>query len=173
MSSIPLLSAAVSAATPVADRLQHLAEGLSFAATLAQRIASSGSDRDASADAGAQHVNRRPLASSAATNAHRLAQKSLDKFLVKFRRLASQHDVDGSQPIRLKSDGQSGVHVDGHHPDRAKIEQLLDSSPDLAASFRRLAAAQTTASQLSQPGERLRGEFRLDIQPNEVEVLFK
>ena len=176
MAPLSLVSAAVSAATPVVDRLsEQLTEGFSFAAALSERIADAVSDDEASGAGTVRDVSGEPLDSSTAawTNAHRLAQKSLHDFLIKYYRLAAESDIDGSQPIRLKSDGQGGVHVDGGHPDRTKIEQLFESSPDLAADFHRLAAAQTTAVQLRHTAERLRGEFRLVVQPGDVEVLFE
>jgi len=176
MHTSPLLSAAVSAAVPIAQSVtESLAGGLSFAATLAERIASGGTDGGAGGGSEVQKNDADLMASlpTSWTHARRLAQQSLDDFLVDFRELATQHDVDGSQPIELKSNGRGGAVVAGDHPERTKIEQMLDARPDLAAKFHRLAAAQTTAFQLSQPEQRLRGEFRLVIQPNEVEVLFE
>ena len=68
------------------------------------------------------------------------------------------------QPIVLKEDGWGGVIVDGDHPDRLVIEDLLASNAKLREDFQTIARAATSQrDQSAAEFGRSLGEFRLQI----------
>jgi hypothetical protein len=50
-------------------------------------------------------------------------------------------DIDADVPFELKFDGHNGLVVDGNHPQRAEIEDLVRDDPALITAFHRVAAA--------------------------------
>ena len=99
--------------------------------------------------------------------------RAVPAFIEKLRELLPA-DVDAAQPIVLKEDGWGGVVVDGEHPDRLAIEDLLAADEKIRAEFQTLARAATLerdkASAVS--GQSL-GEFRLRIEGDTAAIGFE
>jgi len=87
---------------------------------------------------------------SAAVDPTEQATSEFQEVLHNFRqrlqaRLAAQ-GVDLGRPITLQADGFGGVKVEGDHPDRALIEQILASDAELTADFQRLSGQYAAAA---------------------------
>ena len=157
-----------------ADVSDRITDGVSFAQILAQHLG--GSTRDEGLDAVGGSAGDGGLATlaSSSLHAHKLAAQSLQDFLAKFRPWAAENGIQLSPPIQLKSDGRGGVVLANDPPDRAKIERLLASRPELSSAFRLLSASQQMATRLSRsPESDLVGEFRLAVGPDSTEVTFE
>jgi hypothetical protein len=78
-------------------------------------------------------------------------QEALHDFRQRLQlRLAAQ-GVDLGRPITLRGDGFGGVEVEGDHPDRARIEQILAGDAELTADFQRLSGQYAAAAGENQP----------------------
>ena len=69
------------------------------------------------------------------------AENQFSEFKRAMQQLFANAGIDTTWEIRLQSDGQGGVRVNADHPDGEKIEQLLQSNPDLIQKFNDLVAA--------------------------------
>ena len=72
------------------------------------------------------------------TDLRRSADLSLSEFKRSIKQLFADAGIDTTPMIRLEPDGNGGVTVVGHHPDRDKIENFFRENPDLAAKFQAL-----------------------------------
>jgi hypothetical protein len=75
------------------------------------------------------------------------------------------------EPIMLKEDGWGGVVVDGDHPDRLAIEDLLASNATLREEFQKIADAATV--QRDRALSPSFGEFRLRIEQDAASIHFE
>lgn len=106
-----------------ADRL---ADGFSFAEQLLRSEDAAGQGAAASGD---------PTPAEAQSE----FQAELDRFRKQLQDRLAAGGVDLSRPITLRSDGFGGVEIDGDHPDRSLIEQIVGRDAELTAAFQRLA----------------------------------
>lgn len=71
-------------------------------------------------------------------------QADLERKLVGFQqrvqRLLADTGLTTSLRFQLQSDGQGGIRVVGEHPDRARLEQTINSDPQLRAAFHSISA---------------------------------
>jgi hypothetical protein len=88
----------------------------------------------------------------------------LPRFLQQLHQRLKAEGIDLSQPLVLKDDGRGGVIVDGDHPYRAEVEELVNNDVQLTSSFQAIVAAATRErdEMSSWLGDSL-GEFRLEI----------
>lgn len=137
MSLSPLLPIAGGALTVVADRaIDAVKGGLSFLDVLRQQP-------------NTEAASPKPVA-------HTDPTQLLEGLLEHFQRLGINTDA----PVRLKSDGDGGVIIDGEHPDRVLIESLFNSHDELTAQFRELA---TAAVEQDKEERRHPDDFRITI----------
>lgn len=79
------------------------------------------------------------------------AETRLSEFKRSMQELFASAGIDTSWEIQLTSDGHGGVQVNGDHPDHDKIQQLLQTNPDLIEKFNALQTAYSRLRSGSQP----------------------
>ena len=171
----PLLPLAAPAAVQLVERLrEQVAGGLTFAQTLAARISDRriGHDTDEVVSPGEPGG---PVATPASlAHAQELSAQQLDRFLEQFESFAAKRDIDVTRGIELKLDGRGRVVLANDHPDRAAIEQHFESDGELAAAFRRVAAAFTSSFQLASLSEETpRGALVMRLDQSGVSIRFE
>lgn len=122
-------------------------------------------------------ANKQAAGASAATSAAaQQAQNNLNAFQQQLQQLLSLNQIDTSQPIRLKSDGQGGVEVDSNSADADKIKAIFQDHPELVTQFQSL-AQQYTQLRASNPTQAAADalqpvSFGLQINGQQVQVSF-
>lgn len=101
-------------------------------------------------------------------------EKSLPQLVSDLHERFLAAGVDLSQPIVLKDDGHGGLLVDGDHPDRSLIEDILSQDSKLSADFQAVAAAATERRQsYALSADNAFGEFRLRFADETAAVRFE
>ncbi len=129
---IPIAGPAI--ASLAAKSIEQLSDGLSFADVLRQVVGQSGespSAQAASASKAAGESGLLNLRDSAFAALQKLKSFALSRL--------SSAGVDTSRPIRVHVDAFDRVTVQDDHPDRAKIQRLLETDQKLMDAFEQLA----------------------------------
>lgn len=126
---------------------------------------------------GSSSPSESPASSREATTATRITldlPKAIPAFAAKLRQRLGDMGVGLEQPITLKSDGHGGILVDGDHPHRMLVEDLVAFDDELAADFRAIAAAATEEHERQSAATGgLSRDFRLRIGPQASTVGFE
>ncbi len=102
-----------------------------------------------------------------ATDAHetgdlrRTAEQTLADFSERLQRQLAERGISTTLRFRLEGNGQGGIRVAGDHPQRARIEQAINSDPQLLATFQYLSATHSllaAAERHSELAERYLGD---------------
>lgn len=162
MSISPLFSIAGAALAPLArDVVEQLGDGLSFEKLLGRDGRAQAGGTDASlAD---PHAGFPASPEAALLEAiRRQPLKELEAYVDRLRDRLSAAGIDLSEEIALTLGSRGEIQVDGLHPDRAAVEELLAGDTQLTSTFRQLAnalAGRTTST----AGNPISDEFRLAI----------
>lgn len=153
---LPIGGAALGA---IASRaISSLSQGLNFREHLSQ------------AD-GAGAEDTKPATSP---RSHFNLKDAVTRFVAQLQQQLESYGVDSSQAVTLKLGPQGAIEVDGDHPERAKIEDLLRQDGDLTAAFRELSATATENRERFAVGNDNRfGEFRLEVRAGEASIRFE
>ena len=164
-----LLTLAGNALAPAArDVVQHVAEGLSFQNLLGREKATS---TDGGHDMTAPDHPKLPPSPEAAQLAaiQRQPLEELQAYVDRLRDRLSAAGIDLSETISLKVGSRGEIQVDGTHPHRAEIEELLAGDARLTSNFRLL--SNVMASQFDPAaGDRTSRELRLTIDAASFDV---
>lgn len=74
--------------------------------------------------------------------------------------------VDTSQPIRINIHPYTGIPFVGEHPDKSRIQNLLDHTPDLLEQIRQVNAVASYSYQASQSQHGLNSNATVSLQNN-------
>lgn len=101
-------------------------------------------------------------------------QEAVTGFGTELREKLAASGVDLSQKLTLKSGLHGAIEVDGDHPQRAAIEDLLNRDDQLASAFQQISAAATETRRRTAVGTENRfGEFRLECTSGEAMIRFE
>lgn len=121
----------------VSDAVQ---EGTSFAHMLAAPQPATPSQQNSVPKAAAN--NAPELTNNSRLIRWKTASQNLDTQAESVRRLLvgklAAHGIELSEPVELQTDAAGHLLVANNHPNRAEIEQLLESDPTLAGQVRQL-----------------------------------
>lgn len=160
---------------PISSILSGAASGTAAAA---------GSAAKGSGDAFAAILQRArdatsPPAGSATTgesvgNLTREAENQFSEFKRAMQQLLASAGIDTGWQLVLSSDGRGGITVNGDHPDKDKIEALLQSNPDLITRFHAVEKAYQAVQSGSQPPDEhaLPQSFQIIFEDEEVHAGF-
>ena len=170
----PLLSIAGNTLVPLArDVVEQVTSGLSFQKLLRP-------DGPSSANAANPPVDHSspPFQTSSNATSSNAAQleairsqplKELEAYVARLRERLLAAGIDLSKEIPLKVGLGGDIQVDGAHPDRAAIEDLLATDSQLAATFRMLANALAKQHE-AMSGNPFSSEIELTIGASEFKV---
>jgi len=166
---IPAIAAAAGSASAPVNAVRRAADPFAQALSTAMNPnGGSGSSQSAgTGPAGGVMIHEKDL--------QRVADQSLAEFKRSLKDAFKDAGVDTNQPIRLESDGNGGVTVVGHHPDRDKIEKIFAENPDLAAKFQAI-SQRFSELQAMQAGDKqplISPTFGLTIHQDDFKVAFQ
>ena len=162
MAISPLLSLAGTALAPLArEVVGQITDGLSFQRLLASGDTSHANDVAAAGEDSAARFAESPEAARLDA-IRRQPRKELEAYVDRLRHRLSAAGIDLTEPIPLKVGHRGDIQVDGQHPDRAAIEDLLAADSQLTSTFRLLANAFNSQNG-GASADRLANEFRLTI----------
>ncbi len=130
---LPLAAPAIGSLA--SDTVETIADGLSFAQVLLQPRAKA--DEQVATDTKFVSVND---SDAALRSVRGTTEEVLKHFREAILGKLKEAGIDTSHPIRLRGDGQGGVIVDGDHPQRAAIEQIIREDTSLTGLFNYLSA---------------------------------
>ena len=168
-----LLSIAGNTLAPFArEVVEQATGGLSFEKLL--RLGRpTGKDARSAVDFSASQLPASPDASSPTAAQleaiRRQPPKELEAYVDRLRERLLAAGIDLTKAIPLKVGLGGEIQVDGDHPDRAAIEDLLATDSQLAATFRMLANTLTKQFDATS-GEPFSSEFRLTVEASEFKV---
>lgn len=99
-----------------------------------------------------------PISSEAIASATRKLETSVSE---RVRRLLDGNGISTEPPVQLYVKQNGHIGVMGDHPDKAKIERLMDENPDLSNRFRQLSAQSSLLRAIEEASE-FRKAYEID-----------
>lgn len=172
MAISPLLSMAGTALVPLArDLVEQISDGLSFQ----QMLGSRGAGDAAPGVAASGHA---PAIFPASPEAARLEairrqpHRELAALVDRLRERLSAAGIELSAPVPLKIGVGGDIQVDGDHPQRAAIEDLLNADAQLTSTFRQVAGV-LAGRHNATTGDLNSTELRLTIGASDFKLAFE
>ncbi len=171
-----LIPAAFAAVSSLAQRIASgLAEGLSFQHLLAAEANDSVESAPTVPPAELQGSFQTPAGDRARQMALQQTIRHLSKTLhTMLERRFSEQGIDLQQPAVLEIDEDGRLLESSGHPDRADIELLLESDPELAGGLRQFIQQASLMSQqaLTDPDRQVLGKPSLVVDSKQVQLQF-